>query len=220
MFVVKRRHGWGNRNMCSSILCFFSSNFLAKACSNKGGRWRFVKCDEIWISFSICFYDSSRVLCFITLTIVFSHPNPPLSARKHVSYIMWGIFSQLCWKNRASMFCVFLWCFMIYACIKWIFFLFFWCFNASLVVFCPKTASSSLNIKAHHSNALRSAPLTWALNTHRISIPSAKYFAVQISRPAFMTHRISSEGVFFYKELGVYDALCSSREWHNCTILA
>lgn len=109
------------------------------------------------------------------------------------------IFFSLSWKTlRVCTACVFLWCFMIYACIKWIFCYFFWCFNASLPFFvCPKTASSSLNIKAHHSNAFCSASLTWALNTHHISIPPAEHSLFRFHMPPFLWHtEISFAGAF------------------------
>lgn len=79
--------------------------------------------------------------------------------------------------------------------------IFFWCFNASLLLTCslfsrPEPASSSLNIKTHHSSQLHTA-LGWALNTHRINIPSTVCDAVQISRPTFMTHRVVFSEFFF-----------------------
>lgn len=128
--------------------------------------------------------------------LLFSHPDPPFGNMSHTSC---GDFFSLSWKTlRVCTACVFLWCFMIYACIKWIFCYFFWCFNASLPFFvCPKTASSSLNIKAHHSNALCSASLTWALNTHHISIPPAEHSLFRFHMPPFLWHtEISFAGAF------------------------
>lgn len=131
----------------------------------------------------------------IRISTIVSPQNPPFVVGSLTCLIhhMVDFFcsSRLMLKKPV---CVFLWCFMIYACIKWIFVYFFWCFNASLLLTCslfsrPEPASSSLNIKTHHSSQLHTA-LGWALNTHRINIPSTVCDAVQILRPTFMTHRV------------------------------
>lgn len=103
---------------------------------------------------------------------------------------------------------------MIYVCIKWIFVYFFGALmrrSYLLAFFSPQTGIIIVKHKTHHSSQLCTT-LGWALNTHRINIPSTVCDALQISRFTFMTHRIFFAGFFVtLEERGVDGVLCSSR---------
>lgn len=171
----------------------------------------------MWWDFSVC---QTKLLCFNPqerfLPIVFQQIHRVATA--DVSCIMWRSSPQKTQKTRVSMDCVCVFMMFHDLCFYQMDFclLFFWCFNTALSFLRFKPASSSLNIKTHHSSSF--AP-SCALNTHRMNIPSEECDGVQISSSSFMTYRVSFlllHAPRAFKGL----VLMIFREWRNCTILA